>query len=461
MSFDQLTTLLENSINTLDAHTRATEVRARPILLEQPPTARTARRDELVVSLVDLDHQCQEMARISEKLSQISLVLRRRRDNARNFLYPISSIPPEILHMIFGFACNDDDFPDVPTNISHVSSEWRKLALSHNSLWLRIDTTEDRLYRFAHWLPRSSGKPLDITLKPYTNPSNKWEWSTKTLARVRTLSLTLNNDAISLLKLRNKSLNALEILHLHYNGELSERDHRVSMELVAMPALHTICLNRLNPSVLGIIPAHLVEIQLNGKEVFDDEVIGLFTRFVALKRLALEDIRSRSYRHPPEQPPILSSLERLSLMSSSEHDDFFRLFQYFRAPNLQALRVRMGCLPEQDGDRFFVEDIYIWLFRDFVRTCIVAWPKPNTVLMHTVFRRLHLRQCSKTSISMDREISYSHSWNHPSSQRPESHVSLSNSIGGTAMIPMCTRIPFIRFLLSSRPTSMHCQRVRV
>lgn len=64
----------------------------------------------------------------------------------QNALAPISSLPPEILAIIFSFLCwqslgRDSGHNLAPIRLSHVCRHWREIALNQSLLWSHVDFT--------------------------------------------------------------------------------------------------------------------------------------------------------------------------------------------------------------------------------------------------------------------------------------------------------------------------------
>ncbi|KAG8946059.1 hypothetical protein FRC00_009794, partial [Tulasnella sp. 408] len=97
--------------------------------------------------------------------------------------HPISQLPPELLSYIFLFVDTRPDFKEgsaalmyatppffksgklpAPVILSHVSTDWRGVALGTASMWNWIDVRggEARLSRVSAWLTRSRGLPLHL-----------------------------------------------------------------------------------------------------------------------------------------------------------------------------------------------------------------------------------------------------------------------------------------------------------
>ncbi|KAF9475397.1 hypothetical protein BDN70DRAFT_996451 [Pholiota conissans] len=94
------------------------------------------------------------------------------RTNTRRPSY-ISLLPPEILTEIFLFCIPDEQFPlpyttEAPLLLTHVSSQWRSIAVSVPELWTALhinykDPAED-IPATDIWLSRSGSKPLSLSI---------------------------------------------------------------------------------------------------------------------------------------------------------------------------------------------------------------------------------------------------------------------------------------------------------
>ncbi|KAF8199588.1 hypothetical protein BJ912DRAFT_844773 [Pholiota molesta] len=85
----------------------------------------------------------------------------------------ISLLPPEILSEIFIYCIPDEQFPlpyttEAPLLLTHVSAQWRSLAISIPELWTALhvnykDPVED-IPATNVWLSRSGSKPLSLSV---------------------------------------------------------------------------------------------------------------------------------------------------------------------------------------------------------------------------------------------------------------------------------------------------------
>lgn len=380
--FDQLIAPLESSISALEAFSQITDIHPRPVLFEQVPTKRKTAILTIKAALSVYDEQYQKFTGITEKLSQLGLALQRRRNRARSCLIPISAIPPEILRIIFEFAI-DPLYPDIPTAISHVSSNWRRISLSQSSLWLSIKAPEDRLHAFEPYIARSLDKPLNITIQPPSHTSlYNMICDTEMLARVRHLSLEIDihNDVLRALEGENlDALESLDIVDISAEHRMDEQvDLTDDFKWVNLPALRCLRLEHIDLERLECFRS-VVELTLVGVAFSWDSWKALLQGFPELWDLTLHRVHILEF--PPPQIHGLLSLQRLQFIMDDDDDfnyhqnnSFVSFFRFLRAPKLRDLDIRIESwrydlaknqvledlefwCPEEDSDRYYTKGI--------------------------------------------------------------------------------------------------------
>jgi hypothetical protein len=87
----------------------------------------------------------------------------------RNALSPVSSLPPEVFAAIFSILCllpgkrgGKPDYHLARLRVSHVSHQWREIALNHRLLWNHVDLTSLNLASAAEILARAKSAPLNF-----------------------------------------------------------------------------------------------------------------------------------------------------------------------------------------------------------------------------------------------------------------------------------------------------------
>lgn len=92
---------------------------------------------------------------------------------------PCSTLPPELLSTIFGYAKPKKRVSHrIPfeVTVSHVSKFWRATALNTPSLWDRIDIYSTRAKKWIDdYLERSSRRPLDICIDIYRSDKRRYQ----------------------------------------------------------------------------------------------------------------------------------------------------------------------------------------------------------------------------------------------------------------------------------------------
>ncbi|KII94150.1 hypothetical protein PLICRDRAFT_417280 [Plicaturopsis crispa FD-325 SS-3] len=141
---------------------------------------------------------------------------------------PISSLPPEILGVIFLYIVADDRNSLVCVAASHVCALWRAITLDIPRLWACIPT--DNSYWAAEMLLRSKSTPLSVQMEGYP--------TTHLAQRLEVVSRSLH--AV----LRSGHAARIEELKLHGIGKQFARDiihHLASVVTVPLKILHLDC----------------------------------------------------------------------------------------------------------------------------------------------------------------------------------------------------------------------------
>ncbi|KEP50428.1 F-box-like domain protein [Rhizoctonia solani 123E] len=126
-----------------------------------------------------LDTEVDLVSSYEPRIQEIKIAVRRAR-NYSSGIAPINTLPPEILTRIFQLVlappCNlhllsdDDDehYPRYPDYLTHVCSQWRRIAISSRSLWCHIDLSCHEIYsvglaaRARAHVARSGELPLEL-----------------------------------------------------------------------------------------------------------------------------------------------------------------------------------------------------------------------------------------------------------------------------------------------------------
>lgn len=123
--------------------------------------------DPLRARIQDLRLPCQ-LERLDDALPSGNDALRKSESNT---VFPVSSLPPELLSAVFSLvqrmSISDPELGDAAFEItaSHVSSQWRTLALSTGMLWRRINITPGRsVLSVSTYLARAGSCPLEVRL---------------------------------------------------------------------------------------------------------------------------------------------------------------------------------------------------------------------------------------------------------------------------------------------------------
>ncbi|KAI6108305.1 hypothetical protein F5141DRAFT_1122291 [Pisolithus sp. B1] len=133
-------------------------------------------RDDTAHELSDLQSAHDDMARVLKNLKVTAARI-------QNSKAPVSRLPSDVLSLIFeechqsnpqwtGVLCLLGQLP-IEVRLSHVSSQWREVALATPSLWSSIRFPfEQREDSLVEYLERSRGGLLDVYLGPWAKYPN-------------------------------------------------------------------------------------------------------------------------------------------------------------------------------------------------------------------------------------------------------------------------------------------------
>ncbi|KAL4064551.1 hypothetical protein J3A83DRAFT_629349 [Scleroderma citrinum] len=140
-------------------------------------------RDDMEDELARLAAQISVLESSQDELVCIMKDLRVRAARIQNFKAAVSRLPPDVLALIFeechklnpqwtGVLCLLGQLP-IEVRLSHVSSQWREVALATPSLWSSIRFPfEQREDSLLEYLERSRGSLLDVYLGPWAKYPN-------------------------------------------------------------------------------------------------------------------------------------------------------------------------------------------------------------------------------------------------------------------------------------------------
>ncbi|KAF7430839.1 hypothetical protein PC9H_006553 [Pleurotus ostreatus] len=134
---------------------------------------------------------------IDHQLSQLDNSARTLRGR-RNALAPISTLPPEILSMVFMYAEAASNNSLAWIKVSHVCQHWRAVALDSPRLWTNIVLSRPKWTR--EMLKRSKMAPLDIKADlSFLTPRllEVARLMMKQIHRTRSLNITANHSTLN------------------------------------------------------------------------------------------------------------------------------------------------------------------------------------------------------------------------------------------------------------------------
>ncbi|KAJ7466064.1 hypothetical protein FB451DRAFT_1138144 [Mycena latifolia] len=131
--------------------------------------------------LVEIEGQ---MAELESQLARLRIERDMVQGSVDSIVYPILTLPPEIISEIFIHSVDNPFFHDVhiPLRLASVCRAWRAIALSTCALWAHFDVTSNYSWGpnagnlpelLQSWLPRARSVPLGLRLEVPTRLSSE------------------------------------------------------------------------------------------------------------------------------------------------------------------------------------------------------------------------------------------------------------------------------------------------
>lgn len=129
-------TALGAAMDALDAFLKLQSFDFTPVVLTQPPPNRDARREYLHAAIEALDPQLTMIQQLRDRVGAVHRTLLRRRSMGCSALHPVSSLPPEVLQMIFSRVRGQSNGDaSMALALSHVCADWRRAARGYQRIW--------------------------------------------------------------------------------------------------------------------------------------------------------------------------------------------------------------------------------------------------------------------------------------------------------------------------------------
>lgn len=291
--------------------------------------------------------------------------------------HPVSQLPPELLSYIFLFVYTRPDFKEgsaeimyatppfyrsgklpAPVVLSHVSTDWRSIALGTASMWNWIDVRggEAPLSRVGIWLTRSGGLPLHlhVLLEDPHHPSDIVNTLLPYLQRITDIQI-INKSAIGIefLPLLASASDPsatyqLRVLKVHYTRRRSTfsggffrfQEH----ERALFSRLDLLVLNGVGISGWpdwGIEKVHIHLMDDLGASMTWSKVFGaLLSGLPRLKELDVGTLFDMEHGTPDQALPSIARFPSLSRIKVKTPVSTLRtLFAVVDAPSLSSLEV--------------------------------------------------------------------------------------------------------------------------
>jgi hypothetical protein len=266
----------------------------------------------------------------------------------RNTIPPISSLPSEILALIFSFA-NQRTEPHIsletPTRLSfaQVCRIWRTVALGTPSLWVRPMLWWPAFTKLM--LTRARALPIVVECRFYAGIpkirqrliANSVEAACRSMARIRLMDLYGPGDVLSeiILDVESREATQLEVLRIEMSApEILDMPRCLRGSLARFllgqpPGRDSLWKRHFdNTGMIGISPfhpcSHLTELVLKGGTFVDTslgQLLVILRGTCILQKLVLEGVYSDTdaFDTPSQPPDEQVQLERLRLIHLCEY----------------------------------------------------------------------------------------------------------------------------------------------
>lgn len=261
----------------------------------------------------------------------------------------ITSLPPEILSVVFLMGAHDGSSPEESTKlalrISHVCREFRAISLGLSSLWTCIDLMWEPDRR-QEWLARSGAKPLHIYLHQSHVVPEHWDWSALVHESARWASADIHMaDEARLVEVIDviMSLENLFILESLSLGNGNDPPTRFDLGEVMpnLPALRSLTTEYLQLDHVERIAGRLTSLSVTGVEYTASEWIPMLQAAPDLESLGVYgDV-------DPDHPLTDIGLPRLRQLQISwgEEGALGFIFRTIQSPSLESLSIEIAQSP--------------------------------------------------------------------------------------------------------------------
>ncbi|KAJ7659132.1 hypothetical protein DFH06DRAFT_1472567 [Mycena polygramma] len=192
-------------------------------------------------------------------------------DHLSNYIYPVMTLPNEIISEIFLQSLDPSDPPFHPSNsllagpasplyLGHICQRWRDIAVSTPSLWTTISLStirilDNRLRLLDIWLTRSHQCPLSVTIIDNGGRPDMARRFVDAFAphhrRLQLLRLKVGHDELPKWRSELPLLRVLHISPVHGFQYPSPPDH-VSPLFLSAPNLNTVAIHRGHRAMLPL-----------------------------------------------------------------------------------------------------------------------------------------------------------------------------------------------------------------
>ncbi|KAJ7079505.1 hypothetical protein C8R43DRAFT_1083210 [Mycena crocata] len=233
-----------------------------------------------------VDSQIADLKRTIKQLKLERFILE---THLETYVYPVLTLPNEIISEIFLQSLSPSDSLSGPTSpifLGHICRKWRAITLSTPTLWtvirLDVDTTtkhEKQLRLLDIWLARSRDCPLSISITEYCHCPISESFASRFLAAIiphsrrwRSVSLHILFSAFPMISGELPILSELTITSA--SDHLPNIEHPDAPWPLAMfkqaPKLRRVSLCRVDPNIFHLPWAQITCLSITQPDSFND-----------------------------------------------------------------------------------------------------------------------------------------------------------------------------------------------
>ncbi|KAF7357475.1 F-box domain-containing protein [Mycena sanguinolenta] len=314
----------------------------RAALLEQTERTRRCSKAEIERIIEESEREIISLQSQIDALVELRDSYRARVYALKHIVSPIHSLPVELLAKIFDLAIKGETHIQDAHRISHVCSDWRRVAHSTPRLWTR--PLQVKLWKTGRvidglkaWLARSEPMAARVSLVSGFEDINReiLEEVLRVVRRLGSLDLPITRTTPSWLvaQLEQSEFDGLEELHLRVATWIDP-----ALAFTTVPRLRKLRLINFPRVPQTLVPwAQITDLTLS--ENPHDVTFGILAMCPNLVVASITTCGFRYHSQIQPNPLVLGQLHTLTLHSMAKSSYVTPFFSHLSTPLLQSLRV--------------------------------------------------------------------------------------------------------------------------